>query len=162
MPSFRLCLFGARHERVRKTRVVTIPGLILPQTSASVMLPVYTRLHSITHRKLLNIETFYKTRPIREVRASNQSSRSFSTIHHQGWPSVGGGGDQDEPLRILYCGSDSFSSTSLQALYQESQRPSSNIASIDVVCRDGKPFGRGLKSIRHRTSSTTRTRSSAN
>jgi hypothetical protein len=56
----------------------------------------------------------------------------------------------DEPLRILYCGSDAFSCTPLEALHQESQRPASNIASIDVVCREGKPYGRGLKSVRHR------------
>lgn len=57
----------------------------------------------------------------------------------------------DEPLRILYCGSDAFSCTALTALHQEAQRSSNNIASIDVVCREGKPYGRGLKVIRHRT-----------
>ena len=57
----------------------------------------------------------------------------------------------DEPLRILYCGSDAFSCTSLKALHQEAQRSSSNIASIDVVCREGKPYGRGLRVVRHRT-----------
>jgi hypothetical protein len=57
---------------------------------------------------------------------------------------------KDEPLRVLYCGSDSFSCASLKALHRESQLPSSNIASIDVVCREGKPYGRGLKSVRDR------------
>lgn len=59
-------------------------------------------------------------------------------------------GDRHVPLRILYCGSDQFSCSSLQALHREYQHPSSNIASIDVVCREGKRHGRGLKSIRHR------------
>ena len=73
-------------------------------------------------------------------------------IQHQSCPLVAE--CQDEPLRILFCGSDSFSCSSLEALYRESQRPSTNIASIDVVCREGKPYGRGLKSIRHRMCST--------
>ena len=53
-----------------------------------------------------------------------------------------------DPLRILFCGSDEFSITSLQALHAEHVRNESRIASIDVVCRPGKPTGRGLKVIR--------------
>ncbi|KAL9100107.1 MAG: hypothetical protein Q9163_004482 [Psora crenata] len=53
-----------------------------------------------------------------------------------------------EPLRILFCGSDEFSIASLRALYNEHVRDSRLIASIDVVCRPGKPTGRGLKTIR--------------
>src|SRR5947207_14088383 len=54
-----------------------------------------------------------------------------------------------DPLRILFCGSDGFSGASLTALHNEYvNRPESNIASIDVVCRPGKRTGRGLKVIR--------------
>ena len=58
--------------------------------------------------------------------------------------------DHDEPLRILFCGADRFSLVSLEALVKESQLPSSNIASIDVICRAPKPSGRGLKILRDR------------
>ena len=53
-----------------------------------------------------------------------------------------------EPLRILFCGSDDFSIASLRKLYKEHQRDQDLIASIDVVCRPGKPVGRGRKIIR--------------
>lgn len=54
-----------------------------------------------------------------------------------------------EPLRILFCGSDSYSISCLKALHNEHISSSSNIESIDVVCRPGKPVGRGYKQIRH-------------
>jgi hypothetical protein len=57
----------------------------------------------------------------------------------------------DQPLRILFCGADELSITSLEALYKESRESPSNVASIDVVCRPGKRTGRGLTQIRHRT-----------
>ncbi|KFY27900.1 hypothetical protein V493_03227 [Pseudogymnoascus sp. VKM F-4281 (FW-2241)] len=53
-----------------------------------------------------------------------------------------------KPLRILFCGSDDVSVASLRALYDEQKRDPSSIASIDVLCRPGKPYGRGLKKIR--------------
>src|ERR1700735_3748236 len=56
-----------------------------------------------------------------------------------------------QPLRILFCGADELSITSLEALHKELLESPSNVASIDVVCRPGKPSGRGLKQIRHRT-----------
>ena len=52
------------------------------------------------------------------------------------------------PLRILFCGSDDFSITSLKALHREHLQNKSFIQSIDVVCRPGKRVGRGLKNIR--------------
>ena len=58
-----------------------------------------------------------------------------------------------EPLRILYCGSDEFSAVSLRALHQESTVNPDLISSIDVVCKAGKPAGRGLKHVRHGTHS---------
>lgn len=54
-----------------------------------------------------------------------------------------------KPLRILFCGSDRFSCASLEALFRDSQTPQSPIKSINVVCREGKRAGRGLKLIRH-------------
>ncbi|RFU29656.1 hypothetical protein B7463_g6683, partial [Scytalidium lignicola] len=53
-----------------------------------------------------------------------------------------------KPLRILYCGSDDFSSASLRALHAEQLRDPQTIASIDVMCRPGKRTGRSLKKIR--------------
>lgn len=53
-----------------------------------------------------------------------------------------------EPLRILFCGSDEFSITSLRALYKEHERDKALIESIDVVCRPAKPVGRGHQEIR--------------
>ena len=53
-----------------------------------------------------------------------------------------------EPLRILFCGSDDFSIASLRRLHKEHQQDRDLIASIDVVCRPGKPVGRGRKIIR--------------
>lgn len=57
---------------------------------------------------------------------------------------------QSDPLRILFCGSDEFSSASLRALYEEKERNPGLIESIDVVVRPGKRVGRGLKQIQHR------------
>ena len=53
-----------------------------------------------------------------------------------------------EPLRILFCGSDEFSIASVLKLHDEHQKSKDIISSIDVVCRPGKPTGRGLKTIR--------------
>ncbi|RKF62343.1 Methionyl-tRNA formyltransferase, mitochondrial [Erysiphe neolycopersici] len=52
-----------------------------------------------------------------------------------------------EPLRILFCGSDEFSAASLKALQNEKTNNPGLIKSIDVLCRPGKPVGRGLKNI---------------
>lgn len=56
-----------------------------------------------------------------------------------------------EPLHILFCGSDAFSIASLQALHAEKMQRPDSIASIDVICRPGKRYGRGLKQIREGT-----------
>ncbi|KAK8879533.1 formyl transferase [Apiospora arundinis] len=56
---------------------------------------------------------------------------------------------ESDALRILFCGSDEFSSASLRALHEEKERNPGLIESIDVVVRPGKPVGRGMKSIRH-------------
>ncbi|KAF2461627.1 formyl transferase [Lineolata rhizophorae] len=55
---------------------------------------------------------------------------------------------EDNPLRILFCGSDDFSIASLRALHTEHLERPDRIAAIDVVCRPGKRTGRGLKKIR--------------
>ena len=53
-----------------------------------------------------------------------------------------------EPLRILFCGSDEFSITSLQAVHKYAQKAGSKIASIDVATKTDKRVGRGLTTFR--------------
>ena len=55
---------------------------------------------------------------------------------------------RSDPLRILFCGSDDFSVTSLKALHEEYKTNNESVATIDVVCRPSKRVGRGLKTIR--------------
>lgn len=55
---------------------------------------------------------------------------------------------QNEPLRILFCGSDEFSAHSLKALNDEVHKNPKLIQTVDVICKQGKPSGRGLKTIR--------------
>lgn len=55
---------------------------------------------------------------------------------------------EHEPLRILFCGSDKLSISSLDKLNDERRANSGLVESIDVVCRPGKRVGRGLKTIR--------------
>jgi methionyl-tRNA formyltransferase len=52
------------------------------------------------------------------------------------------------PLKILFCGSDEFSASSLAALHAEHQTNPSLIHSISVLVRPPKPTGRGLKVLR--------------
>ncbi|KAF8458580.1 formyl transferase [Kalaharituber pfeilii] len=52
------------------------------------------------------------------------------------------------PLRILFCGSDHFSATSLKALHQDYLQDRRSIASIDVVAIKSKYAGRGLKTLK--------------
>ncbi|CAZ86348.1 unnamed protein product [Tuber melanosporum] len=53
-----------------------------------------------------------------------------------------------EPLRILFCGSDHFSATSLKALHNEHLSNGDLIRSIDVLTLGDKRSGRGMKTIR--------------
>lgn len=50
-------------------------------------------------------------------------------------------------LSILYCGSDDFSAVSLRKL-NELRLQVDRVKKIEVVCKEGKPSGRGRKSIR--------------
>lgn len=52
-----------------------------------------------------------------------------------------------DPLNILFCGSDEFSSYSLRGLDKLRGRNPDKIASIEVLCRTDKPGGRGLKKV---------------
>lgn len=55
---------------------------------------------------------------------------------------------QDEtPLRILFCGADAFSVSSLQALHQYAESSRGHVASIDVATKTDKRVGRGYKQI---------------
>ena len=56
-----------------------------------------------------------------------------------------------DPLRVLFCGSEHFSIASLQAIYEEHSKAPERIASIEVVCRPPKAYGRGLKQVREST-----------
>lgn len=53
----------------------------------------------------------------------------------------------DEPLRILFCGSDDFSSSCLNALCEYQRSPGSNIGSIHVATRTDKLTGRGRTTV---------------
>ncbi|KAM7196544.1 Formyl transferase [Naviculisporaceae sp. PSN 640] len=71
---------------------------------------------------------------------SKQSSlrtRPFST----------GDKSRRDPLRVLFCGSDSFSQASLDALIKEHKNNPGLVQSIDVAVRPLKPVGRGLKQL---------------
>ena len=59
------------------------------------------------------------------------------------------------PLRILFCGSDDFSIASLRALSRAQREVPELIESIDVVHRPAKPTGRGLKTLRDGSRTTT-------
>ena len=73
--------------------------------------------------------------------AKNVNARAHQTRFYTNHPTF-------EPLRILFCGSDEFSISSLRALYKEHKRDKTLIESIDVLCRPAKPVGRGLKDTR--------------
>ncbi|KAF2720758.1 Formyltransferase [Polychaeton citri CBS 116435] len=71
---------------------------------------------------------------------SRPAVRSFRKLRFQSTKAY-------DPLRILYCGSDDFSISSLQALRNLQDAKPEKIASIDVVCRPDKRVGRGLKTV---------------
>ena len=62
--------------------------------------------------------------------------------------SSGSGSGAEEPLRILFCGSDRFSIASLDALVTAKHRVPGLIEDIHVAHRPAKPTGRGLKTLK--------------
>ncbi|KAG6051831.1 hypothetical protein E4U39_006918 [Claviceps sp. Clav50 group G5] len=52
-----------------------------------------------------------------------------------------------EPLRILFCGSDDFSCSSLKALHQEMKRKTGLVESIEVVVLPNMFKGRGMRYV---------------
>ncbi|RDW61058.1 hypothetical protein BP6252_12441 [Coleophoma cylindrospora] len=52
-----------------------------------------------------------------------------------------------KPLRVLFCGSDGFSSAALRVLHDEQRRDPQSIASIDVLCRPGKRTEVPIKAV---------------
>ena len=56
--------------------------------------------------------------------------------------------NDQQPLRILFCGSDEFSIASLRALHEAKSEDPGLIESIEVVHRPAKPTGRGHKTLR--------------
>ncbi|KAM0344647.1 hypothetical protein ACHAPU_007242 [Fusarium lateritium] len=53
-----------------------------------------------------------------------------------------------DPLRILFCGSDDFSCTSLKAVHEEHSQNKNLIESLDVMVLPPKRMGRGFKTLR--------------
>lgn len=60
-------------------------------------------------------------------------------------------GRAEDPLRILFCGSDRFSIASLNALVYAQQSVPGLIGEIHVAHRPAKPTGRGLRTLREGT-----------
>ncbi|KAJ9607544.1 Methionyl-tRNA formyltransferase [Cladophialophora chaetospira] len=88
------------------------------------------------------------TRAVSFSRGQLRPSRwrcNFAGIHRRFYSQKA---ERDEPLRILFCGTDSFSKESLLQLHDYSQTPESNILSIDVVTRTDKRVGRGRKTVK--------------
>jgi methionyl-tRNA formyltransferase len=84
-------------------------------------------------------------RPCAAFRAAGRLStghkiyRSYNRLTENG---------QYKALRILFCGADDFSITSLRAVRELQEEKPHKIASIEVVCKPDKRVGRGLKQIR--------------
>lgn len=70
-------------------------------------------------------------------------ARAHKCVHRRGLSF-----NPSDPLRVLFCGADHFSIASLQGLYKEHLANPELIRSIDVVCKRGKRYGRGLKQTR--------------
>ncbi|KUJ15683.1 uncharacterized protein LY89DRAFT_647570 [Mollisia scopiformis] len=81
--------------------------------------------------------------PLLFIRNAWRPSRFPSSLLHQG--RFYATKKISKPLRILFCGSDSFSIACLQSLHAESQKNPDFIESIDVLCRPPKLTGRGMK-----------------
>ncbi|KXS96398.1 hypothetical protein AC579_5419 [Pseudocercospora musae] len=82
-------------------------------------------------------------------RSPRLDPRSCSAFHSAGHiRSLSVAREAHDPLRILFCGADDFSSHSLRALHGLKEQKPEMVASIDVVCRPDKRTGRGLKYIR--------------
>lgn len=52
-------------------------------------------------------------------------------------------GKMTEPLRILFCGTDTLSCESLHALHEEWKYNRALVEEIEVVCLPSRPQGRG-------------------
>ncbi|PFH55747.1 hypothetical protein XA68_17689 [Ophiocordyceps unilateralis] len=96
------------------------------------------------YRTATNDATAMMLRPLvrRALRNRPCHSRRFeSTAHeHQSRAS--------DPLRILFCGSDSFGCESLRALHGEHARDERFVEALDVMVLPPKRVGRGMKQIR--------------
>ena len=90
--------------------------------------------------RLLSRAALCSRRQLRSLRWTCKNDFSHHRYHSQKSQS-------DDPLRILFCGTDSFSRESLLQLHDYSQQPESNIISIDVVTRTDKRTGRGRKTL---------------
>lgn len=84
--------------------------------------------------------------PCSPCRGAIPRPRTFRPLFYQKqprcWVSTKPEDKRSNPLRILFCGSDSFSAVSLDALYAEYKSPDSHILSIDVLTWKDKYAGR--------------------
>ncbi|KAK3996744.1 formyl transferase [Cladorrhinum sp. PSN332] len=96
-----------------------------------------------------------RSRPFLGASMRSSASRLFSPLYSRfssTTPISSLGKPKSDPLRILFCGSDLFSSSSLTALWDEMQNQNLSkenrlIESIDVMVRPPKPTGRGNRSL---------------
>lgn len=96
----------------------------------------YPRLCQSSHVTTSSMSTsrIYKSSAHSMLRLCSASRRSLTT-------------STTSPLRILFCGSDDFSSHSLSAL---SSLSNDLVQSITVLTRPPRPTGRGLKKLTYR------------
>lgn len=136
-----MCGFSPRTRTRSPTR--SAPFLLMSRDEIAAILvhqfilslrpaPVLIRAHLMLSRGSLFCNVVFLRVPAHSLRLK----RSYTSTNAH------------EPLRVLFCGSDEFSIASLRALNDERLRNPRAISSLEVVCRPGKPTGRGLKKIR--------------
>lgn len=117
------------------------PIPLTPPHPPSTSYPLNTP-HSLTHPQKLPCDmslSLSRRSPLRAL-----SFSFFAHIHRR----LQSTSTTNTPLRILFCGSDHFSATSLKALYGEYIVHRNVIESIDVLCKTDKRTGRGLRTLR--------------
>jgi hypothetical protein len=82
-------------------------------------------------------------------------SRCSFISHHRSFSTTVRAARQHDPLRILFCGSDSFSIASLLSVVDVMRQDNKIVRSIDVLCRTDKRVGRGLKEVNQGTTTWT-------
>ncbi|KHN99392.1 methionyl-tRNA formyltransferase [Metarhizium album ARSEF 1941] len=119
--------------------------------------PTITSLHA---RRRAHLFSSGHSPPTRQIAAENDALamlRLMNRAHaHLGRapPSAApfqrrhGSHKASDPLRILFCGSDTFSCGSLRALHREHVENRALVEALDVMVLPGRRTGRGLKTVR--------------